>query len=113
MRIASAVVIEWDQDQSLNDIFGINEVCWTTAVSDGAQMFCTHWGIAAFYQDKLKTVRGQTIINTKLKKKNHMQQFTCYLQIHSLWNGGLSDMHTAWIWFPNTSQQKQAKKNNE
>lgn len=35
-------------------------------------MFCIHWGIAAFYQDKLKTVRGQTIINTKLKKK-----FTC------------------------------------
>lgn len=70
MRIASAVVIEWDQDQSLNDIFGINEVCWTTAVSDGARMFCIHWGIAAFYQDKLKTVRGQTIINTKLKKKN-------------------------------------------
>lgn len=33
-------------------------------------MFCIHWGIAAFYQDKLKTVRGQTIINTKLKKKN-------------------------------------------
>lgn len=28
-------------------------------------------GTAAFYQEKLKTIRGQTIINTKLKK------FTC------------------------------------
>lgn len=44
VRTASAIVIEWDQDQSLNDIFAVN--LWSmfnNCSFDGDQIFYIHW----------------------------------------------------------------------